>query len=898
MSQLEIKIGLREYMLSLVLAYVSAKSGQTGVETSTFNSTGTGSTTASLNANATLVSSSSRASDSNTNLSINDDMTNLNDILIKGSNARLSFHMRYEQDVYGKSNFRKQLVVFGLKHPSAFLTFLPVANAVLATNAINRSPAVTNTLRKLDYLDASGNSKGSFTKVLALVNSVLAATSNASNSVSVSKKIFLTPSFMYVVANNLAEEYNRKQIVPELAAFLNGAKSTLKIHHGYNDKDESRLSVPAAVGAPSAEHYSESDDFIAAMRPATSPSDSASEFGAEEKVEEVVLPDRPPINPRLSKLKIILDELKIENSFADDSKSINVTKEDGSIVSFGSSFTHVEIQNKLYPEYAVTDFVQGVAIIKKAGDDVGEFTENLEFKRIDVIGGDGDEDDDADEIEHLNIVNDYKIPSDGLELNDTKFNGKKIVEEAVKGVNASLKYLDAAEKLMVEVNGVKLMLGNRALHKFVSKVSEEVRKSGSSSGSYGDKQWEFKMTKDKDGKTIIVLKKSGTLNDGEELKKFTLRSDDNATCAALGLEKLQLADCSNLMAQCDSDNPSKCLKKLVDAFSTAEGKDISFGLSDLARVNPETGKKFLRKLGWGRLMYEIKDKNRVEWNFNASWDEQKKKYAEKNVEIPDVLKQDPNHRSIQYLIALAKYINKVYPEALNHSIIEKDVEPEDQDELKRQSKTLRYPIHVSSQRIVPLPGLGLTDTKAYITSGIVRQMSQVAGPMPFINSFAGPVLRVGQSGGELDKYGIDTDKYTEASKESAVLPGLRDMENFYNTTVKNFDRRFKSMGKELHSDVKTTMRRRLDDFKDSAKEFSEKYNLVRRYVKRNSYGPRDTKIAPNAKEMEEYNKSFEKSAAKFAIKELNVLKLIGTLSNGLSKVTLEVANNSRDKYMS
>jgi len=49
MSQLEIKIGLREYMLSLVLAYVSAKSGQTGVERSTFNPTGTGSTSASLN---------------------------------------------------------------------------------------------------------------------------------------------------------------------------------------------------------------------------------------------------------------------------------------------------------------------------------------------------------------------------------------------------------------------------------------------------------------------------------------------------------------------------------------------------------------------------------------------------------------------------------------------------------------------------------------------------------------------------------------------------------------------------------------------------------------------------------------------------------------------------------
>jgi len=501
----------------------------------------------------------------------------------------------------------------------------------------------------------------------------------------------------------------------------------------------------------------------------------------------------------------------------------------------------------------------------------------------------------------LNIVNDYKIPSDGLELDDRKFDGKKIVVEAVKRADASLKYLDAAENLMVEVNGVKLMLGNRALHKFVSKVSGEVRKSGSSSGSYGDKQWEFKMTKDKDGKTIIVLKKSGTLNDGEELKKFTLRSDDNATCAALGLEKLQLAECSNLMAQCDSDNPSKCLQKLVDVFDTTEGKNISFGMSDLARVNPETGKKFLRKLGWGRLMYEIKDKNRVEWNFNASWDEQKKKYAEKNVEIPDKLKKDPNHRSIQYLIALAKYINKVYPEALNHSIIEKDAEPEDQDEVKRQSRTLRYPIHVSSQRIVPLPGLGLTDTKAYITSGIVRQMSQVAGPMPFMGSFGGPVIQLrqgGQSGGELDKYGIDTDKYTEASKESAVLPGLRDMENFYNTTVKNFDRRFKSMGKELHSDVTNTMRRRLDEFKVSAKEFSEKYNLVRRYVKRNSYGPRDTKIAPNAKEMEEYNKSFEKSAAKFAIKELNVLKLIGTLSNGLSKVTLEVANNSRDKYMS
>ena len=897
MSQLEIKIGLREYMLSLVLAYVSAKSGQPGVETSTFSPTGTGSTSDKLNDNARSLGSSSSATGNN--LSINDDMRDLNDKLSKGSNARLSFHMRYEQDVYGTSNFRKQLVVFGLKHPSAFLTFLPVANAVLAANAINRSPAVTTALKNLGYLDASGNSKGSFTKVLALVNSVLDVR-GASMSVTVSKKIFLTPSFMYVVANNLAEEYNRKQIVPELAAFLNGAKSTLKIHHGFNDKQQSSLSVPAAVGAPSAERDSESDDFVSAMRSA-SPRARASESGAEEKESipgpPADSPRREDLLPNLKKYYDILAALLIPNAIR-DSNSVVIYKRDGRTeVIFTNSSTIDDIVDALIELGYAVDKVPASGVLTIKEGRLEKLKVNPDGSIL-ASGGDGDEDDDADEIAYLKTENDYKIPHDGLELDDRKFDGKKIVEEAVKGADASLKYLDTAEKLMVEVNGVKLMLGNRALHKFVSKVSEEVRKSGSSSGSYGDKQWEFKMTKESDGKTIITLQKPDGTGTGRELKTYTLRSNDNATCEALGLEKLQLAECSNLMAQCDSDNPSKCLKKLVDAFSTAEGKEISFGMSDLARVNPETGKKFLRKLGWGRLMYEIKDKNRVEWNFNASWDEQKKKYAEKNVEIPDELKKDPNHRSIQYLIALAKYINKVYPEALNHSIIEKDAEPEDPNELKRQSKTLRYPIHVSSQRIVPLPGLGLTDTKAYITSGIVRQMSQVAGPMPFMGSFAGPVLRVGQSGGELDKYGIDTDKYTEASKESAVLPGLRDMENFYSTTVKNFDRRFKSMGKELHSDVTNTMRRRLDEFKVSAKEFSEKYNLVRRYVKRNSYGPRDTKIAPNAKEMEEYNKSFEKSAAKFAIKELNVLKLIGTLSNGLSKVTLEVANNSRDKYMS
>ncbi|NDB85051.1 MAG: hypothetical protein EB127_20470, partial [Alphaproteobacteria bacterium] len=703
MSQLEIKIGLREYMLSLVLAYVSAKSGQPGVETSTFSPTGTGSTSDKLNDNARSLGSSSSATGNN--LSINDDMRDLNDKLSKGSNARLSFHMRYEQDVYGTSNFRKQLVVFGLKHPSAFLTFLPVANAVLAANAINRSPAVTTALKNLGYLDASGNSKGSFTKVLALVNSVLDVR-GASMSVTVSKKIFLTPSFMYVVANNLAEEYNRKQIVPELAAFLNGAKSTLKIHHGFNDKQQSSLSVPAAVGAPSAERDSESDDFVSAMRSA-SPRARASESGAEEKES---IPGPPADSPRredlLKKYYDILAALLIPNAIR-DSNSVVIYKRDGRTeVIFTNSSTIDDIVDALIELGYAVDKVPASGVLTIKEGRLEKLKVNPDGSIL-ASGGDGDEDDDADEIADLNIENDYKIPPEGLELDDKKFDGKKIVEEAVKGANASLKYLDAAEKLMVEVNGVKLMLGNRALHKFVSKVSEEVRKSGSSSGSYGDKQWEFKMTKDTDGKTIITLKKSGTSNVGGELKKFTLRSDDNATCAALGLEKLQLAECSNLMAQCDSDNPSKCLQKLVDVFDTTEGKNISFGMSDLARVNPETGKKFLRKLGWGRLMYEIKDKNRVEWNFNASWDEQKKKYAEKNVEIPDELKKDPNHRSIQYLIALAKYINKVYPEALNHSIIEKDAEQEDPDELKKQSKTLRYPIHVSSQRIVPLPGLGL-----------------------------------------------------------------------------------------------------------------------------------------------------------------------------------------------
>jgi len=913
MSSPQIRITLREYMLSLLLAYVTAADTIGAYETTTQLPYGgyrrrtlqrvlQASGMNSGNAFATA-GRAGQVNIDNDDYS-DDELNNYDDELKNHPRAKKQVHEELVRLLYN-TDFIDMIVQFAKENPTAFITFLPIAGVILNTcrNEADYTRGFYEKFAELGYLEQDVNNANNFTitpkldTITDFYDKYIIGNNRLSTTYNHAGHINLNPSGMYCIADALAAEYHRAAHngkFDNLASFLNGAKEDVSLFHGIADKfNADNLPVgtyvpdtvaPAQAGGGKGSEWAETKEGgrkapkrRVKSSAAAANSDSISDF-RQAASRPIRLEgshtglDRPNTDAESEK-KAEEEDAQFDAISSHSSRS--------SQHSFSAPAGSVRILRSGHERFSVP----GLGEVRPGHYRVGP------GGLRDHTGGAGgqydDEDVDDDEYEDDYAANDVDRKKDP-ELDERPALADKLIDEIIQNYQA-IDFIQDIEDVVVVVNGIKLISGNSTLMRYIAGKRSS---SGADSGSFGKKQWAFSMDNTNNVTTIYLAEVDANgkvSNTKTDVRKFTLNSRDNATCKALGLQEVGKG-CGSLMNQCDGSDPTKCLEKLSLAFDNHPSIDV--GLAAIAKVNPVTAKKFLMKLKWGRINYE-KSKQSMEYRFIVDWEKAKEDLESKGVTIGPQF----NKRAQTFLSNLAKYLNEVYPEAANPMHVVRADGSQDPTKTKYHTKQanegLRYGIRLSAGvKLVPLPGLGLGPSVKARTESMVATARRISNPLPFFG-FGGPIVAGRQYGGERDKYGIEISGDSDASSEES-LPGLKKMQDFYDGTLKNFTNKFKTLKKELHPQVKSKMDDRLNAFKEAAKDFSKRYNTLRKYTKLNMYGPEDTQIKPTFKQMDEFNRSFEKSAAKYAISEVNVLKLIGTLSNGLQKVAIEVGAN-RDR---